>query len=54
MGIRRECWESGLASVGNPLQICPPALVIWKLERVGRKWYHSVVDEVCFKNLRLL
>src|SRR2546422_952896 len=28
----------------------PSALVIWKLGRVRQKWYHGVVDEVCFKN----
>jgi hypothetical protein len=54
MGIRRECWESRLASAGNPLQICPPAPVTWKLGCILQKWYHGVVDEVCFKIVHFL
>jgi len=54
MGIRRESWESHLASAGNLLQTCPPAPVTWKLGRILQKWYHGVVDEVCFKIVRLL
>src|SRR5215831_5790277 len=39
---------------GIPLQIWLPAPVTWKLGCVLRKWYHGVLDEVCFKILGFL